>query len=318
MRVTENSNYDSIRNNILRGKERMEDLQRQSATMKKLNQPSDDPIGAAKVLELRTDKVKNDQYQFNAKVAESFLENTDHALSELSEIVSRAKEIAISQSSDPSSNESTRLGVSEEVTQLYKQSVAVANRRVGERYIFGGYKTQKPPVTSDGEYLGDEGQMMVEIASDVFLTMNVPGVDAFNTHPQLCSRNQGTYDDISQRNTPDDGQSNVNVFDELQYFRAALLTGSMENIHDTLERFDQINSKLISTRAKVGSRIQGLQSTVQAIERHNITNAGLSSSIEDADMAQVMSDLGKEEMVFRSSLASSKRLIQPTLLDFLK
>lgn len=318
MRVTEHSNYDSIRDNINRSRGRMEELQQQSATMKKLNQPSDDPVGAAKVLELRTDKIKNDQYQYNAKIAETFLNNTDQALGEFVDIVLRAKEIAISQSSGASSSESTRLGVSEEIGQLYKQAVSVGNRRVGERYLFGGYKTQKPPVSPEGKYLGDDHQMMVEIADDVFLTLNVPGVEAFNTHPKLSSQEQGLYSDLNQRESDEDIIENVNIFDELQNFRIALLTGSMESIHNTLDRFDQMHSKLVATRTKLGSRLQGLQSTEQALERHNITNAMLSSSIEDADMAQVVSDLSKEEMIFRSALASSKRLIQPTLLEFLK
>jgi flagellar hook-associated protein 3 FlgL len=55
MRITENSNYNLVRDGIQRSKERMENLQLQSATLKKLNYPSDDPIGAAKILELRTD-----------------------------------------------------------------------------------------------------------------------------------------------------------------------------------------------------------------------------------------------------------------------
>src|SRR5579885_3220126 len=103
MRVTENTNYDTIRNTINRTKERMEKLQGQSSTLRKLNTPSDDPVGAAKVLEIRTDKVNNDQYQMNAHLAQSFLNNSDHALSDLSDILVRAKEIAIGQSSGASS-----------------------------------------------------------------------------------------------------------------------------------------------------------------------------------------------------------------------
>src|SRR3954464_4130218 len=114
MRVTDNSTYGVVRDSIQRSRERMENLQGQSATLKKLNTPSDDPIGAAKVLEIRTEKVNNEQYQMNAKMAESFLSNTDQALSEMTDIIGRAKEIAINQSSGASSNEDTRLGVAEE------------------------------------------------------------------------------------------------------------------------------------------------------------------------------------------------------------
>jgi flagellar hook-associated protein 3 FlgL len=111
---------------------------------------------------------------------------------------------------------------------------------------------------------------------------------------------------------------NVNLFDELQGLRINLLTGNLEGIRSSLERFDQLHGTLVANRAKVGSRLMGLQNTQQSLERHNVTNAQLNSVLEDADMAQVVSDLAKEETVFRSSLASSQKLIQPTLLDFLK
>jgi flagellar hook-associated protein 3 FlgL len=256
----------------------------------------------------------------------------------------RAKEIAINQASGASSNDQTRLGVAEEITQLYNQAVAIANRRIGDRYIFGGYKIEKPPVDVDGRYHGDDGQSMVEIVKDVFLTMNVPGIDAFNTNPRNSNDAiKQTYERQNDRQSEVGGRKpastppfditgtgreenvgmnakveNVNVFDEIQNLRISLLTGDLDGIRNTLERFDQIHGKLIATRAKVGSRMQSLDNANGTLERHNLTNADLSSSIEDADMAQVVSDLAKEETVFRSALASSHKLIQPTLLDFLK
>jgi flagellar hook-associated protein 3 FlgL len=340
MRISDNQNYDTLRNNITRSKERMENLQTESATMKKLNTPSDNPVAAAKVLEVRTEKMNNDQYQTNAKMAESFLTNSEQALTELSDILVRAKEIALSQSSGASANSDTRLGVSEEVTQLYNQAVSAGNRRIGDRYLFGGYKTQNPPIDPDGRYHGDDGQMMVEIAKDVFLSMNLTGLEAFNTNPKSSSDgralpNNGsgytattsgrgpasTSPGGSDKGLPEEQNGageNINVFDELQNLRIALLTGDMDATRNTLERFDQMHGKVVAMRSKIGSRIQGLQSTSQAIDRHNLTNAQLTTQLEDADMAQVVSDLAREEQVFKSSLASSQKLIQPTLLDFLR
>jgi flagellar hook-associated protein 3 FlgL len=342
MRISDNQNYDTVRNNVYRSKERMDNLQNQQATMKKLNTPSDDPVGAAKVLEVRTEKVNNDQYQTNAKMAESYLTNTEQAMTELTEIVNRAKEIALSQSSGASSNAESRLGVAEEVSSLYNQAVSTGNRRIGDRYIFGGYKTQRAPIDPDGKYHGDDGQMMLEISKDVFLSMNVTGNEAFNSHPKNnANEGRAAFGDntgyppptTSGRSPASNGlekgpegsdrkdvpqPENVNVFDELQNLRISLLTGDIGATRDTLDRFDQIHAKLVATRSKIGSRLQGLQSTSQAIERHNLTNAQLTSQLEDADVAQVVSDLAKEEQVFKSSLASSQKLIQPTLLDFLR
>lgn len=211
MRVTEGTNFDTIRESIRRSKGRMEKLQTQSATLKKVNAPSDDPIGAAKIMEIRTEKVNNDQYLMNAKLAETFLEGSDHALQDLSDILVRAKEIAINQSSGASSNDETRLGVSEEISQLYQQAVATANWKVGDRYLLGGYKTQKPPVGPAGEYLGDDGQMMVEVAKDVFITMNVPGIEAFNTHPETEKERLGYADSRSAERSPGGVQSGATL-----------------------------------------------------------------------------------------------------------
>ncbi|RYZ84193.1 MAG: hypothetical protein EOP04_18490 [Proteobacteria bacterium] len=111
---------------------------------------------------------------------------------------------------------------------------------------------------------------------------------------------------------------NVNIFEEIKNLRIGLLTGDLDTVRNTLERFDQMHSRVNAMRSKVGSRLNGLQSLTQSLERQNITNAQLSSHLEDADMAQVVSDLAKEETVFRSALQTSGKLMQPKLLDFLR
>jgi len=298
----------------------------EAATLKKLNRPSDDPVGAAKVLEVRTDKVNNEQFQVNAKLAQAYLDNTDHALEDLSEIVMRAKEIAINQSSNASSTPESRLGVSEEVAQLFQRAVATGNRRIGDRYIFGGFKTTQAPVDAEGNYRGDDGQVMIEVGREVFIGANVPGHEVFNTHPEASAdgkrlqapRQEGELDRRISSESSVSGPQNTNLFQQLKALRTGLLTGDIDAVRGTLDAFDDLLGKVISTRSKIGARIQSIEGNMTALDRHNVTNAQLTSSIEDADMTQVVSDLAKEETVFKSSLASSKHLIQPTLLDFLR
>jgi flagellar hook-associated protein 3 FlgL len=334
MRVSDNTNFGVVRESLNRSRSRLENLQMQNSTLKKLNKPSDDPVGAGKILEMRTDKVNNDQFQTNAKFAQSFLENTDAALEDLTEVVMRAKEIAIGQSSSASSTKETRLGVAEEVNQLLQRAVATANKRIGDRYLFGGFQSSFQPFNENGNYTGDDGEMMLEIGREVFIGMNIPGVHVFNTNPdssedyyQLNERKKDLQAEpkdqparrLASEQMNDHGDSpNVNLFDELRSLRVGLLTGDQNSIRGTLDHFDELLAKVVSTRAKIGSRIQGIQGNINTLERHNVTNAQLSSNIEDADMTQIVSDMAREETVFKSSLASSKHLIQPTLLDFLR
>jgi flagellar hook-associated protein 3 FlgL len=167
---------------------------------------------------------------------------------------------------------------------------------------------------------------MAEVSKDVFVAMNISGVEVLNTNPKAAIADREAMAEASRRPagaTPfqlsgnADGE-NINFFDEIQTLRIGLLTGDLDAIRNTLERFDSLHAKVIASRTKLGSRIQGLQTTQGALERHTLTNAALSSTLEDADMAQVVSDLAREETVFRSSLASSQKLIQPTLMDFLR
>ena len=316
-------NFDLSRDTLSRSRGRMGRLQEQAATTRRLTTPSDDPVGASKVLEIRTDKMNSEQFITNSKLADTFLSNSEAAVGEVADLVVRAKEIALGQSSGASANPQTRLAVAEEVTQLYQQAIGAANRRVGDRYLFGGYKTTEPPFDAAGNYRGDDGQMMVEISKDVFLGMNVPGLEAFNTRPQYAvrDRREAAGQEVSGRgpaSAAGAAPENINVFDELQSLRIALLSGNQEMIQNSLERFDELHGRLTSVRAMLGSRMQGISSATQSQERQVVTNAGLSSALEDADLAQVMSDLAREETVFRGALASSQKLIQPTLLDFLK
>lgn len=331
MRVTQNSNFGVVNDTLHRSKSRMEDLQQKAATMRQLNTPADDPIAAAKVLEIRTDKVVNDQLFATAKMAESYMNNSDHALEEVSDIIMRAKEIAINQASGASSTSETRLGVAEEVAQLFMRAVSAANTKIGDRYLFSGFKDDKPAIDPEGRYVGDDGEKMVEIAKGVFLAMNIPGLDVFNTNPKLSADGRKLYGtEFDEKNSEQQNQAvrgpatainsedNVNVFDELQNLRISLLSGDLDGVRGTLDRFDRALGSVISTRAKLGARVTGLQSALSTTDRHNLTNSQLSSNLEDADMAKVMSDMAKEETVFNSVLGSSKKLILPTLMDFLK
>jgi len=330
LRVTHNMNFNSIHEAISRSRNRMAKSQEQASTQKKLNTPSDDPVGSARILEMRTDKVNNQQFITNSKMAQAFLSNSDGVLQELVDIVVRAKEIAVNQSSDASSSESARVGVAEEVSQLFQQAVANGNRRIADRYLFGGYRTDQAPVSVDGRYQGDDGQMMVEVSKDVFVAMNLDGMSVFNTDPEssmdfrnlrasqkVDAEERGIEFRGSEPNAVVEGMGNVNVFQELKNLRIGLLTGDTGGIRATLERFDALHERLVSMRAKIGSRLQGLGATETTLERHDITNATLSSSIEDADMGKVMTDIAREETVLRSSLQTSKKLVQPTLMDFI-
>lgn len=332
MRVSDNTSVGSVSEALRRTRSKMEKLQAQNASQKRLLAPSDDPAANTKIMDIRTQATINSQFESNAELAKNRLQATDQALNELYDVFVRAKEIALSQSSDASASPDSRLGVAQEVAALYKQLIAVANRRVGQHYIFGGFKTLNPPYSTDGQYKGDAGEIPIEVHKDVFVSVNIPGPQVFEVKkfkPEDQSRALASIENPDAMAAPDKGTTHagrgqgqpietVNVFHELDQLRVGLLTNDTVTIRDTLERLDDVIKNVITVRTKVSSRVSGIDGTISSNQRIDSSNAELATQLEDADYAELWSNLAREETVLRSSLSAAQKLIQPTLLEFLR
>ena len=82
--------------------------QNQAATQKRVNKPSDDPLAATRVLQTKTEISSGQQFLKSVQQAKTFLEFSEQSIGELTEIINRAKELAISQANDPSSSQRLR------------------------------------------------------------------------------------------------------------------------------------------------------------------------------------------------------------------
>ncbi|MBX2988564.1 MAG: flagellar hook-associated protein FlgL [Bdellovibrionaceae bacterium] len=179
MRIADKMQFTQVQGNIQKNRREMSDLQNQAATQKRITKPSDDPLAAARVLGNRTEERGNAQFVKNINQLKSFLEFTDQSLGELGEIFMRAKELAVGQASDAGASAQTRLITASEVEQIYNQAVQIGNRKLGERFIFSGYKTQTQPFSQNGEYFGDDGDMRIQTHKESFVAMNIPGSKVF-------------------------------------------------------------------------------------------------------------------------------------------
>lgn len=178
MRVSDKMNQNQFLSNVQKNRTELSSLQNQAATMKRINKPSDDPIGAAKALQNRTENKNLEQFDRNILFARSFLENSESTLSQLGEAVVRAKELALQGASDTNGGVPRQM-ISEEISQIYNSVVEMSNRRFGERYIFGGYQTTEAPFTKTGEFRGDNGQIQIQNHKGQFLPMNLSGAQIF-------------------------------------------------------------------------------------------------------------------------------------------
>lgn len=362
MRIADKMQYNQVNQNLTKNRTEMSELQNQAATQKRINKPSDDPLSATRVLGARTEERGNQQYVKNINNAKSFLEFTDQSLAELSEILMRAKELAVSQSNDASGNEQSRQVTASELEQIYNQSVQIGNRKLGERYIFGGYKTQTAPFNQVGEYAGDDGDIKIGIHKDSFVAMNIPGSKVFLgkglgsdgvirskvESPKTADELRDYKDEEAQRELrnkeleenyvetrapassyraqrmgaiqkdPVTGSGGINVFQTLRGLEVSLRTNDKEGIQESLDTLDQAISQVVLARADVGARVMSVNNTVDSVQKAIVDNRITASQMEDVELFEVVSNMNKTDSALRATLETSGKVIQPSLLDFLK
>ncbi|MDK2811386.1 MAG: flagellar hook-associated protein 3 FlgL, partial [Petroclostridium sp.] len=133
MRVTNNMLIRTMMLNLNSNLARMDKVQQQMATGKKIRVPSDDPIVAARALKFRTDVSEIEQFQKNTSDAMSWLEVTETALANMGDVLQRARELTV-QASNGTLTDEDRQKIKAELGQLKQSIVEIGNTTYAGRY----------------------------------------------------------------------------------------------------------------------------------------------------------------------------------------
>src|SRR2546423_6634180 len=106
----------------------LQQAQARLASGKRLNEASDDPTAALNVMGTESALRALEQYRTNVQRASSRIDLEDRVLSQLGDLVTRAKELAVSQASDTASDQ-TRAVTNTEVQQIFQQIVQLGNTK---------------------------------------------------------------------------------------------------------------------------------------------------------------------------------------------
>lgn len=336
-RVSENSSTASLKYALNKTKAKMEDLQLKGSTLKSITKPSDNPVSNVEAMALTSSTNDNIQYLKNADFALLNLNVTEKSLEELTDLLSKAKEIAIAQSSD-FFNADVRKNVANEVQQLYNQSLAIANKKVGLKNIFSGTNTLTVPFDSNGNYKGDSGHISLEVSRNFFIPVNLTGEEVFFSSEDSDSIesplqkfeqfDKSTINNISRelatKEVGEDGEvqgkpfkTRDNIFAQLQALTSALENNDPQMIQGLLEKFDNSISRLVTLRTRIGSITNSVESSRSGLEGANVDQISRKSSLLDADVADLFSDINKQQAILKTTYQSTQGVMNQTLMDFL-
>ncbi|MBY0517737.1 MAG: flagellar hook-associated protein FlgL [Bacteriovoracaceae bacterium] len=333
-RVSENSSIHAINYSVGKTKSKVEDLQIKGSNMKRIQKPSDDPIGNVDLLQIRSQNIDAQQYLRNVSFAQTQLGFTETVLEEITDILTKAKELAIGQASDIY-NPEVRQGVAKEIHQLRLQALSLANKRNGNRYLFSGQKLLTKPFDMEGKYSGDTSKIFIEINKDVFIPINITGAELFFDKQSRPSSKLVLPDAPGQIPTQVDaalpnrapansaageGGENIrsSIFDELTSLENALLTNNPDIVQNLLEQMDRSIDRVVAHRTQIGALANNISNAENSIEKMKLLNEEYKTKVEDADVTELFSNLQKEQNILKATYQASGTLMNQQLMDFLR
>ena len=158
--------------------------QQQISLGKRILTPSDDPSGAAQILDFNQSISRITQFQTNINYAENRLSLSDTALQSVTNSLHRVRELAV-QGYNDTNTAADRQSIAEEMFQRLDEMIALANTKdANGDYLYAGFKGQTQAVTGSaatGEFTfqGDQGQRLIQIGENRTVSDNNSGAEIF-------------------------------------------------------------------------------------------------------------------------------------------
>jgi flagellar hook-associated protein 3 FlgL len=149
-----------------------------------INKPSDNPAGAAQLIQINDQSSQVDSYQQSISSISGQFSTADSTLDSVVTVLQRAISLGV-EGANGTLSDSDRAGVANELTGIQAQLLSLANTSYQGQYIFAGTATTQPFVvdptqTSGVRYAGNNGTNSVAIGNDYQLQINLPGSQIFN------------------------------------------------------------------------------------------------------------------------------------------
>ncbi|HET7328047.1 MAG TPA: flagellar hook-associated protein FlgL [Nocardioidaceae bacterium] len=274
------------------GASRLARTQEQLSTGRVINRPSDSPTGTNTAMMLRARTADQSQYARNAEDGLGWLGRIDSTLMSASASVRKVRDLALQGASTGSSSPQSREALAIEVTQIREALLGLANTTHLGRPLFGGTTAGPAAYDENGGYVGDTGTVRRTVADGVRVRVDVTGPEVF-----------GSGDDAL-----------FTVLDDV----AAHLRSDPTALAGDLDQLDGALSRLRSELADIGTRYGRVEAAAQTAKDTKLELQTSLSGVENVDLAQAIVDLQMQEIAYQGALAATARVLQPSLIDFLR
>lgn len=305
MRISTSMIFDSGRDTLLRQSADLLHAQQQLSTGKRVLAPSDDPIAAARALEVSQTRSINEQFQTNQGYANDALASLESSLGSIGDVLTYIRTRVI-QAGNAALSPTEHEAIAVDIEAQFNALVGIANSKDGTgEYRFAGYQsgTEPFPPGPDGiaAYAGDAGVRSIQIGASRTMAVGVPGSDVFMV--DATTGQSGMFASISGfieglRNPPAGGVAAV--------------------VESTLDGMDAALDKVNTLRASVGSRMVELDALADMSATQDVQYAETLSRLQDLDYAEAISRFSKQQAILEAAQQSYVKVTGLSLFDLLR
>lgn len=315
--------------------------QKQMATGTKISQPSDDPLGTSKVMNINSEIAQNTQYSTNISGATKNLDVTDSTLGQVNSVLQRVNELLVS-TGDASYGADELNSVKDEINQEVGQLSQLLNTSYGGKYIFAGtsYDTKPTGTTKDAttgnaslNYVGSDGTTAIPASTTATSAETVEisninaGLSAEISQGVTVQYNVTAGDVMDFTNSGTAGTGTSNLMDLIKSIttnltdaastsgtaaasRANLVGINLTNIQDAIKGVSNVTTK-------VGALEDRMKSASDENESENTSLTAALSSVDDIDYADASMNYSQAQTVYQAALQTSAKILQKSLIDYL-
>lgn len=271
---------------------RLTQLQTQLSTGKAFSKPSDDPAATVDSMRIRTDQRATAQHARNISDGVGWLDTVDSALSGSTALMRRARDLTVQAGNMDVMSPAARESIAAELDATAEALRTQANATYLGRSVFAGTSNAAEAFDATGTWQGTPGGTVdrrIDGASTV--RVDADGAAVFGDGP-------------------------TSAFALLQQIASDLRAGSPVAGH--LNAIDARMGAMLMETAAVGARYNQVLTAQQDVEARTVLLQTRLTGVEDVDLAETVVQLKLQEVAYSASLGATQRILQPSLMDFLR
>ncbi len=303
IRVTGLMTDRSLMANHDRATENLYEAERQVSSGKRADTPGDAPEAVSEVLRINRSLAVTGQIIQNAREGASRISLMESILTQIDNVMIRAKGLAIRQANGTMDAEDRRIAA-EEAARLLEQTVALANTRGGEQYLFGGTNISIPPFL-----LGDPKKEPFVVSykgNHRSSTIQQGFTPSFRQAGLMKTTVSGDRILGDSKKNPD---ANL-AFPALRRFVLGLRSNDDAAIHNAIGELDLAIRSISERAAVLGTYERSLRSTVSRLEKYRTDLKVLRSETEDVDIPKAASRMALSQNLLEVSAKASRNILQ--------